>query len=94
MNGHSDPKYRREPFIKQLSPENYAQLQEKLFKFPGFYVRSRTLRRYNKEFAAHLFGYVGEVDEKMIAANSHYVMGDYIGISGIEGYYEKVSGRS
>jgi penicillin-binding protein 2 len=83
------PKFRREPFIKQLSPENYAQLQEKLFKFPGFYVRSRTLRRYNKEFAAHLFGYVGEVDEKIMAANSQYALGDYIGISGIEGYYEK-----
>jgi penicillin-binding protein 2 len=83
------PKFRREPFIKQLSPENYAQLQEKLFKFPGFYVRSRTLRRYNKEFAAHLFGYVGEVDEKIMAAKSQYALGDYIGISGIEGYYEK-----
>lgn len=83
------PKFRREPFVKQLSPENYAQLQEKLYKFPGFYVRSRTLRRYNKEFAAHLFGYVGEVDEKIMASNNAYVLGDYIGISGIEGYYEK-----
>ena len=53
-------------------------------------MRSRTLRRYNKEFASHLFGYVGEVDEKMIAADNYYSMGDYIGISGIEGYYEKV----
>ena len=85
-----NPRYRREPFIKQLSPETYANLQEKLFKFPGFYVRSRTLRRYSKEFAAHLFGYVGEVDDKMIAADNYYAMGDYIGISGIEGYYEDV----
>jgi penicillin-binding protein 2 len=85
-----NPMYRREPFIKQLSPETYASLQERLFKFPGFYVRSRTLRRYNKEEASHLFGYVGEVDEKMITANNYYSMGDYIGISGIEGYYEKV----
>jgi penicillin-binding protein 2 len=84
------PRYRREPFIKQVSPETYAILQEKMYKFPGFYVRSRTLRRYSKEFAAHLFGYVGEVDEKLIARNSTYVMGDYIGISGIEGYYENV----
>jgi len=30
----------------------------------------------------------GEVDEKIIAMNPYYVMGDYIGISGIEGYYE------
>ena len=61
-----------------------------MFKFPGFYVRSRTLRKYNKEFASHLFGYVGEVDEKMIGRNTYYAMGDYIGISGIEGYYENV----
>jgi penicillin-binding protein 2 len=85
-----NPKTRREPFIKQLSPETYAQLQEKLFKFPGFYVRSRTLRKYDREIASHLFGYVGEVDEKMMAANSYYALGDYIGISGIEGYYENV----
>jgi penicillin-binding protein 2 len=84
-----NPKYRREPFVKQLSPEDYARLQEKLFKFPGFYVRSRTLRKYSKEFAAHLFGYVGEVDEKMMEADPYYALGDYIGISGIEGYYEK-----
>jgi len=83
-----NPRYRREPFVKQLSPETYADLQERLFKFPGFYVRSRTLRRYYKEVAGHLFGYVGEVDEKKIAQNDYYSMGDYIGISGIEGYYE------
>jgi penicillin-binding protein 2 len=83
-----NPKYRREPFVKQLSPETYAQLQEKMFRFPGFYVRSRTLRKYTKNFAAHLFGYVGEVDDRMIAADPYYSMGDYIGISGLEGYYE------
>jgi penicillin-binding protein 2 len=83
------PKYRREPFIKQISPESYAVFQEKMFKYPGFYVRSRTLRKYNKPIASHLFGYVGEVDERLIAKNKAYLMGDYIGISGIEGYYEK-----
>ncbi|MFO7368735.1 MAG: penicillin-binding protein 2 [Bacteroidales bacterium] len=84
------PRYRREPFIKQISPETYAVLQEKLYKYPGFYVRSRTLRRYSKELASHLFGYVGEVDEKLIEKEKSYVMGDYIGISGIEGYYENM----
>jgi penicillin-binding protein 2 len=84
----NNPRYRREPFIKQLSPETYAQFQEKMFRFPGFYVRSRTLRKYSKHFAAHLLGYVGEVDDKMITADPYYSMGDYIGISGLEGYYE------
>lgn len=83
------PKYRRDPFIKQLSPETYALLQERFYQFPGFYVRSRTLRKYSEEIAAHLLGYVGEVDEKIIEKNPYYVMGDYIGISGIEGYYEE-----
>src|SRR3989304_2048434 len=32
-----NPRYRREPFIKQLSPETYAVLQEKMYRFPGFY---------------------------------------------------------
>lgn len=84
------PRYRREPFIKQISPETYAVLQEKMHKYPGFYVRSRTLRKYSKPIAAHLLGYVGEVDERLIARNPDYVMGDYMGISGIEGYYENV----
>ena len=81
-------KHRRDPFIKQISPETYAVLQEKLYKFPGFYVRSRTLRKYNNEIAAHVLGYVGEVDEKFIEENEYYALGDYIGISGIEHSYE------
>jgi penicillin-binding protein 2 len=85
-----NPRYSREPFIKQISPETYAVLQEKMYKYRGFYVRLRTLRKYSKEVAAHLFGYVGEVDEKMIARGNSYQLGDYIGISGIEGYYENV----
>jgi len=82
-------KHRRDPFIKQISPETYAVLQEKLYKFLGFYVRSRTLRKYNNEIAAHVLGYVGEVDEKFIEENEYYALGDYIGISGIEHSYEQ-----
>jgi len=80
---------RRDPFIKQLSPETYAVLQEKLFKYPGFYVKARTLRKYEHEIAAHLLGYVGEVDDADIASDPYYSLGDYIGISGIEKSYEK-----
>lgn len=80
---------RRDPFIKQLSPETYAVLQEKLFRFPGFYVKARTLRKYEHEIAAHLLGYVGEVDEDIIESDPYYALGDYIGISGIEKSYEE-----
>ena len=76
-------------FEKQLSAQTYAAFQEKLYKFSGFYVQSRTLRKYPKQIAAHVLGYIGEVDEKITAKNPYYRAGDYIGISGIEQSYEK-----
>lgn len=82
---------RRAPsvFMKMISSETYGILQEELYKFPGFYVQSRTLRKYTKPVAAHLLGYVGEVDEKLVAKDKYYRAGDYIGISGIEKTYEE-----
>lgn len=76
-------------FIKQISSETYAQFQELLYRFPGFYVQTRTLRSYAKPVAGHLLGYVGEVDDNMVAAEPYYRPGDYIGVSGIEKSYEK-----
>lgn len=81
---------RRAPsvFVKQISAESYARLQEKMFMFPGFYVQPRTLRKYSKPIAAHLLGYVSEVDEALIKKEPYYKSGDYIGKLGIEEAYE------
>ena len=62
---------------------------EKMFELPGFYVQSRTLRRYPQKIGAHLLGYVGEVNEQTLRKNKYYKEGDYIGITGIEKAYEK-----
>lgn len=82
---------RRAPsvFLKQISAETYAGLQEKMFMFPGFYVQPRTLRKYSLPIAAHLLGYVSEVDEGIIKKDPYYKAGDYIGKLGIEEAYEK-----
>ena len=82
---------RRAPsvFLKQISAESYARLQEKMFLYPGFYVQPRTLRKYAKPIAAHLLGYVSEVDELLIDKEPYYKSGDYIGKLGIEEAYEK-----
>lgn len=77
------------PFIRQLSGERYAVLQEKLFKMPGFYAQRRTLRKYEYPSAANVLGYVGEVNEATIKRNPYYSQGDYIGISGIESSFEE-----
>lgn len=75
--------------IRQMSLETYGVLQEKLFMYPGFYVQPRMLRAYPQKIAAHLLGYVGEVNEKIIKRDPYYQMGDYIGISGLESSYEE-----
>ena len=82
---------RRAPsvFLKQISAESYARFQEKMFLYPGFYVQPRTLRKYSKPIAAHLLGYVSEVDEALIKKDPYYKSGDYIGKLGIEEAYEK-----
>ena len=82
---------RRAPsvFLKQISAETYARLQEKMFLFPGFYVQPRTLRKYSRPIASHLLGYVSEVDEALIKKDPYYKAGDYIGKLGIEEAYEK-----
>ena len=75
-------------FEKQMSSQRYARLQEKLYLFKGFYPQSRSVRKYPRPIAAHLLGYVGEVDGEFTKKNPYYKDGDYIGISGIEKSYE------
>jgi penicillin-binding protein 2 len=83
-------KYKASVFLKNLSIETYGLLQERLYEFRGFYVQPRTLRNYPLALCPHLFGYIGEVSEKDIEkSNNYYRLGDYIGISGLEQYYEK-----
>jgi len=82
-------KYKPSILVKQISPENYAVLQEQLYKFVGFHTQTRTLREYSVPAAAHVLGYVGEVTQSDINNDSYYKSGDYIGVSGIEKTYEE-----
>ena len=76
-------------FLKLVSSETYAKLQEQLYKFPGFFVQPRTVRQYNYDGAAHLLGYIGEVNDRLVDTNDYYKSGDYVGVSGIEESYEE-----
>lgn len=76
-------------FEKQIPAATYAVLQERMYKFKGFFVQSRTLRRYPEQVSAHSLGYIGEADDKLIQGNPYYKQGDYVGIAGIEKSYEE-----
>lgn len=81
-------RYKPSVILKQISAEDYAVLQEKMYLFPGFFTQTRTLRKYPDTIAAHVIGYVGEVNDQAVKNDDYYKNGDYIGISGIEKAYE------
>ncbi len=78
-----------EPF---LTPELYAQLNENLYRFPGFSLSERSIRNYPYNTAAHVLGYVAEVDVNFLKKHEAegYEMGDYAGMTGLEKNYETV----
>ena len=64
-------------------------LKRNFLSFKVFFIQSRTLRKYPQPAGAHLLGYVGEVSPATVEKNPYYKQGDYIGITGLERYYEK-----
>ncbi len=83
-------RYKPSLFVKGISVEKFATVQEELYLFPGFYGQVRTVRAYPYHSAAHTLGYISEVTPKQIAqSNGYYKQGDYIGTGGIEQSYEK-----
>lgn len=75
--------------VPQLTQEEYAPLQEKLRKFPGFYVQKRSLRKYMVPHSASVLGYIREVSPETVRENSKYQSGDLSGKAGIELQYEQ-----
>lgn len=77
-------------FLKQLAKEDFAYLQEKLHKYPGFYIQKRIIRDYPIKAAANVLGYIGEVNEKKAKNNDYYQQGELEGKDGVERQYEDV----
>lgn len=82
-------RFTQQLFMSQLSNEEFSMFQEKIFRFPGFYVQQRSIRQYQYKYAAHILGDVGEVSPSDIEDDDYYMPGDYIGKLGVEKYYEK-----
>lgn len=84
-------RYRPSIYEDLLPPDIYARLDENIWKFPGFALVERPVRVYPFNAAAHIMGYVGEADSGIIKrSKGFYLMGDYVGRSGLEAYYESV----
>ena len=79
-------------FQPLLSVEMFARLNENIYKFPGFSLTLRSVRTYPYNVAAHVLGYIREVDPDYLKRHRDegYQVGDYAGRTGLESYYEKI----
>lgn len=77
-------------FLAQLNKSEFAAFQEKIRKYVGFYFQKRSLRDYQVNFGANIFGFITQADEKLIAKNPYYNSGDLLGKQGVEQSYEEI----
>lgn len=79
------------PFrFKSRVPDTIAiRFKEYLHEFPGFSLNKEAVRGYKYSTAAHVLGYISEIDQASLdKEETPYIRGDYIGKSGVELYYE------
>ena len=80
-------------FEPLLSNEKMAKLTENMYKFSSaYYLQERSVRDYPYDAAGNILGYLSEVDSSILKNPKYtgYVMGDYIGKTGLEKTYENV----
>ncbi|MBI1343221.1 MAG: penicillin-binding protein 2 [Terrimonas sp.] len=85
-------RFRPSVFEPLLTSDKLAAIEDNLWRFSnGFFLQERPVRQYPYNAAAHILGYIAEVNQREIdQSDGFYRMGDYIGKSGLESNYEKV----
>ncbi len=81
--------YTPQTLLTHLSARDYGRLQEKLYRYPGFFIQKRILRQYNYDCSGNLLGNIREVSQADIDRDEYYERGDYCGDLGIEKSYDK-----
>lgn len=81
--------YTQQVLMSNLTAQDYGRMQEKLYRFPGFFIQQRILRKYNYTCAANILGDIREVNAKDLTRDSYYHQGDYTGDLGVEKSYER-----
>ncbi len=74
--------------VGKISREHNAVIQEKIWKYPGFFLQKNSVRNYPISIASNLLGYVSEVNKNDMKKDNYYRIGELIGRQGIEEYYE------
>ncbi|WP_221393118.1 penicillin-binding protein 2 [Dyadobacter sp. NIV53] len=77
-------------FLRQLSKEDFASIQDVMVDYGGFQFAKSSLRTYTAPTLANTLGYVSEITKGQLEKQEepYYRQSDYIGQSGIEKIYE------
>ena len=88
VNRHRrEPTYRPITILQDATLAQVAALMARRLELPDAVVEEVPTRRYPEAMAAHLFGYVGEVNDAQVAEDTNLKSGDIVGQSGIERIY-------
>jgi penicillin-binding protein 2 len=84
-----EPSYRPIVVIQDATLAQVAAVRARKldFELPDVYVEEVPTRSYPETIAAHLFGYVGEVNDAQVSDQDGLKSGDIVGQSGIEKVY-------
>jgi penicillin-binding protein 2 len=89
----SEPPFRPIVLVRDMTRDQLAAVESHRFYLPGVVVQVEPRRSYEwPAFAAHLIGYVGEIDERQLKDGRFvgYRQGDYLGKYGVEQQWERV----
>ncbi|WP_080241034.1 peptidoglycan D,D-transpeptidase FtsI family protein [Spirosoma rigui] len=78
-------------FMRQLSKEDFARIQDALVDYRGFEPVISAMRTYPAHTMANALGYVSEISRKQLDNQDipYYRQGDYVGHNGLEEQYEE-----
>src|SRR5471032_735257 len=84
-----EPTYRPITIIQDATLAQVAALKARRldFELPDILVAQVPTRHYPNAFAAHLFGYVGEINDAQVTDSDGLKSGDIVGQAGIEKVY-------
>ena len=82
--------YRPSVFYKGMSHSKFASIQSDLYDFKGIFHNPKPTRFYKSPILSHALGYVAEIGPYDLERDTtdYYVLGDLVGLSGIEKAFE------
>ena len=82
--------FRPSVFIKNISKKKFADIQESLHLFSGFYSQPKYIRNYHTKSGGNVFGYISQISKEELDQKKDYSKNDLIGTNGVERVYENI----